>query len=93
MPHVPGGSPISRRSDQERALEELSAEKQAIIDQFRQVLITLNEQVKPMHEWLAGQRAYFLSQGYTPEEARAMAACTYTMIFGNRLGGPDEEQQ
>lgn len=46
----------------------------------------------PMHDWLAGERAYFESQGYVPDEARAMAAATYLTVFGSRIV-PSPEQE
>ncbi|MFI5839444.1 hypothetical protein ACIA8K_06990 [Catenuloplanes sp. NPDC051500] len=60
------------------------------VDAFRTMLLQLNGQVKPMHEWLAGQRAYFVGQGYTDDEARAMAAALFVSVFGTgitRTGG------
>lgn len=48
-------------------------------------LMLLNEQVTPIHEWLEGQRAYFASQGYTDDEARAMAAAEFVFIFGSGI--------
>ena len=50
---------------------------------------------KPMHEWLAGERQYFLDQGYTDDEARAMAAATYVHVFGtliHRAVGPEPDE-
>ncbi|MFF3867362.1 hypothetical protein [Micromonospora sp. NPDC001898] len=55
------------------------------VDVFRGLLLDLNEQVKPMHEWLDGQRAHFLGQGYTDDEARAMAAAEFVMLFGGSI--------
>ncbi|GAA0528659.1 hypothetical protein GCM10010172_06570 [Paractinoplanes ferrugineus] len=54
-------------------------------DALRQALLELNEQVKPMHEWLAGQRSYFLAQGYTDDEARAMSAAEFVTMFGTPI--------
>lgn len=50
---------------------------------FAAGLLDITEQVKPLHEWLDGQRAHFLSQGYTADEARAMAAAEFVLIFGS----------
>jgi hypothetical protein len=52
---------------------------------MRAALLTLNDQVKPIHEWLTGQRQYFLSQGYTEPEARAMSAAEFVTVFGNSI--------
>lgn len=46
--------------------------------------------VEVLHDWADGERQHFLRQGFTPEEARAMAAATYTTVFGiqiNKGGG------
>ncbi len=48
-------------------------------------LIKLNDQVRPFHEFLAGQRAHFLSQDYSDDEARAMAAALFVSIFGGNI--------
>lgn len=54
-------------------------------DNLRHVLLTFNEQARPFHEWLAGQRAYFTGQGYSDDEARAMAAALFVAIFGANI--------
>lgn len=51
------------------------------------------DQIKPLHEFLDGQRTHFLSQGYSDDEARAMAAAIFVSIFGTgitRTGGISE---
>ncbi len=53
-------------------------------------MLDLSDATAPMHDWLAGERAYFLSQGYTPDEARALAAATYVSIFGNQIRKTDQ---
>lgn len=61
-------------------------------NRLRLNLMGLGVAVAPLHEWLAGELAYFRSQGYTDREAHAMAAATYLVIFGGPLhlqGGPD----
>jgi hypothetical protein len=40
-----------------------------------------------LHEWLAAEVAYFEGQGFTCEQARAMAAATYVTVFGGGIGG------
>lgn len=55
---------------------------------LRSTLISLNETITPMHEWLAGQRSHFLSLGYTEDESRAMAAVTYVFVFGTAIRNP-----
>ena len=55
------------------------------IDLMAGVLMTINDAVKPMHEWLDGQRSHFLRQGYTEDEARAMAAAMFVSVFGTNI--------
>lgn len=57
----------------------------ASADWLRQFMMDLNDQVAPFHEWLAGQRAYFVGQGYTDDEARAMAAAEFVSVFGANI--------
>lgn len=52
---------------------------------MRGALLMLNEQVQPIHEWLAGQRQYFRDQGYTEPEARAMSAAEFVTVFGTAI--------
>lgn len=47
--------------------------------------MVMSDLTRPMKEWLAGELAYFLGQGYTVEQARAMAACEFTTAFGLRI--------
>ena len=55
---------------------------QGTVGDLRRMLLQLNEQVKPMHEWLEGQHVYFITQGYTESQSRAMAAAEFVIIFG-----------
>lgn len=41
--------------------------------------------IEPMHDFLAGQVAYFASQGYTAQEALAMSAAEFCAIFGQQI--------
>ncbi len=52
---------------------------------MRQALLGFNEMVQPMHEWLDGQVSYFLGQGFTDAEARAMAAAEFVTVFGTAI--------
>lgn len=45
-------------------------------------MVQLAESIEPMHEFLAGQVAYFASQGFTAQECLAMAAAEFVTIFG-----------
>jgi hypothetical protein len=48
-------------------------------------MLELAQSIEPMHEFLAGQVAYFASQGFTPQEALAMAAAEFCCIFGTQI--------
>ncbi len=51
--------------------------------EMARLLMAVSESLAvPMHEWLEGERAYFRSQAYSDDEARAMAAATYVTVFG-----------
>jgi hypothetical protein len=45
----------------------------------------LAESIKPMHEFLAGQVEFFAGQGFTAQEALAMAAAEFCCIFGTQI--------
>jgi hypothetical protein len=49
------------------------------------ILMGLHEQVKPFHEFLQGQRQLLRDQGYTDDEARAMAAAVFVSLFGSHI--------
>jgi hypothetical protein len=48
-------------------------------------MMALAETIEPMHDFLAGQITYFRSQGFTPQEALAMAAAEFVSIFGTAI--------
>ena len=48
-------------------------------------LFELADAIRPMHDFLAGQVAYFASQGFTPQESLAMAAAEFCTIFGTAI--------
>lgn len=52
-------------------------------------MLDLSAAVGPMHDWLAGQRAYFVGQGYNRDEATAMSAAEFVCIFGARIQRDD----
>lgn len=52
---------------------------------IRQMMLGINELIEPMHEWLTGQVHYFLSQGFGPDDAHAMAAAEFVMAMGNNI--------
>ena len=51
----------------------------------------INDAIKPMYEWLDGQRANFLRQGYTEDESRAMAAALFVTVFGTNIPRRQED--
>ena len=48
-------------------------------------MMELAEQLKPIHEFIAGQVQYFLSQGFTPQEALALTAAEFVTLFGTNI--------
>lgn len=56
-------------------------------DAMRLIMMTVAEQYAPMHELIAGEVAYFQRQGFTDEQARAMAAAEFVATFGSRIEG------
>lgn len=48
-------------------------------------MMDLAEQLKPIHEFVAGQVAYFLGQGFSPQEALAMTAAEFCTVFGSMI--------
>lgn len=64
-------------------------------DRVRLVMMDMGETlIAPWREWLAGAVAYFIGEGFTEEQARAMAASEYVTVLGQRIEGsatrPDE---
>lgn len=79
-------------TEDERIAALLAEKEQAFASQ----LLAITTAMSPMREWLAGQRQYFLGEGYTQDEARAMAAASYVFMFGTRISPdlePDEEPE
>jgi len=64
-------------------------------DAMRLALMTLSESAAPIREFVLGEVAYYERQGFTVEQARAMAAAEFTSIFGLRILNaatvPDDE--
>lgn len=54
-------------------------------DRLRLAMMGIGEMIEPWHEWLAGEFAYYVRQGYTHEQARAMAASVFTTVVGSRI--------
>jgi hypothetical protein len=48
-------------------------------------MLELAQAIEPMHEFLTGQVAYFVGQGFTPQESLAMAAAEFVTIFGSAI--------
>ena len=61
------------------------AEAAAAAQMIARMLMDVSEAIVPMREWLAGEERYFRSQGYSPDESRAMAAATYVTVFGSAI--------
>ena len=51
-------------------------------------MMEIAKAIEPMHEFLAGQVAYFASQGFTAQECLAMAAAEFVTIFGVHIPRP-----
>lgn len=62
-------------------------------NKLRSNLLALGVAVAPLHEWLAGEVNYFLGQGFTEREARAMAAATYVSVFGANMHSSGSDGQ
>lgn len=60
---------------------------------MRQALLGINEMVQPMHEWLDGQVSYFLGQGFTEAEVKAMAAAEFVTVFGTGITRPQDGER
>lgn len=54
-------------------------------DVMRLVLMQMAEDIKPIREFLMGEVSYFERQGFTKEQARALAAAEFTSVFGTRI--------
>lgn len=70
-------------------------EEREAADRIRLIIMDMTEAlITPHREWLAGSVAYFLGEGFTEQQARAMAASEYVTVLGQRIenGGdrPDE---
>lgn len=50
-----------------------------------EAMLQISGMVKPMHEFAAGQVAYFRSQGHTHQEALAMTAAEFVTVFGSAI--------
>lgn len=48
-------------------------------------MMELAEQLAPIHEFAAGEVAYFLGQGFSPQEALAMTAAEFCTVFGTMI--------
>jgi formylglycine-generating enzyme required for sulfatase activity len=54
-------------------------------DAMRLAMMGITEMAEPWHEWVLGEVAYFVRQGFTYEQARAMAAAEFVSIAGARI--------
>ena len=62
-------------------------------DDMRLALMDISEAVSPIREFVLGEIAYYEGQGFTKEQARAMAAAEFTSIFGLRILNSATEPQ
>jgi hypothetical protein len=64
-------------------------------DALRLAMMGITEMVEPWHEWAVGEVAYYVRQGFTYEQARAMAAAEFVTLLGSRIESgatrPDDE--
>lgn len=65
-------------------MSEPDTEAPSSANQMRIILMGISEQMAPLHEWVTGEVAYFTGQGFTEEQARAMAAAEYVIALGGR---------
>lgn len=54
-------------------------------DAMRLALMQMSESAAPIREFVLGEVAYYERQGFTREQARAMAAAEFISIFGIRI--------
>jgi hypothetical protein len=64
---------------------EVMPKDSRVESQLASLLIGLQEQAKPFHEFLDGEKQLFLRQGYTDDEARSMAAALFVCLFGQAI--------
>lgn len=60
-------------------------QREQAADQMRVLMMGLTDTVMPWREWLSGSVTYFQGQGFTDEQARAMAASEYVTALGGRI--------
>jgi hypothetical protein len=61
---------------------EFDLDLDSLRQQIRDLPDAVQESVDTMHAWLNAERQHFTHQGYSDEQARAMAAATYVTVFG-----------
>lgn len=61
-------------------------EERESADRVRLILMDMGEAlITPWREWLAGAVAHFVNEGFTHEQAHAMAASEYSTLLGQRI--------
>lgn len=67
----------------------------ADLDGVRLAVMAMAENMIPLHEMIAGEVAYFQRQGFTTEQAHALAAAEFVGVFGAAIrreaSYPDDE--
>lgn len=54
-------------------------------DLARLAIMEMAEQLAPIHEFVTGEAAHYVRQGFTGEQARAIVAAEFSSIFGSRI--------
>jgi hypothetical protein len=66
------------------------------MDPVRLAMMQIAESLAPIHELVDGEVAHFLRQGFTIEQAHALAAVEVVNAFGMKIYGaatrPEDEQ-
>lgn len=52
------------------------------LDPVRLAVMAMAENFIPLHEMIEGEYSYFVRQGFTLEQARALAAAEFVGVFG-----------
>jgi hypothetical protein len=69
----------------ERYAVAMTQPEDASMDDLRLSLMAFAENLAPVRELIHGEVAYFVRQGFTQEQARAIAATEFITLFGQRI--------
>lgn len=56
------------------------------LDPVRLAAMAIAENYAALHDMISGEVAHFVRQGFTTEQARAMAAAEFVSTFGAAIG-------